>query len=104
MSTRSMLHIYAALAEKERRLISARTKAALAAARARGVRLGATLAAANRARAKTRAEALRPILAELAGKSAAAIAAELSARKVPTPNGGTWHAGSVIRVQRRLAS
>jgi DNA invertase Pin-like site-specific DNA recombinase len=98
-----MLHIYAALAEKERRLISARTKAALAAAKARGVQLGnATLAAANRAQAKARAEALRPILAELAGKSAAAIAVELNARKVPTPNGGTWHAGSVIRVQRRL--
>jgi hypothetical protein len=31
-----------------------------------------------------------------------AIAAELNARKVPTPHSGAWYAGSVIRVQRRL--
>ena len=48
------------------------------------------------------AEALRPILAELAGKSALAIAAALNERGVPTPRGGRWHAMSVIRVQRRL--
>jgi DNA invertase Pin-like site-specific DNA recombinase len=35
-----MLHLYSALAEKERALISRRTKDALAAAKARGVRLG----------------------------------------------------------------
>src|SRR5215468_6399890 len=35
-----LLHIYAALAEKERRLISERTKAAMKAAKARGVRIG----------------------------------------------------------------
>ena len=54
------------------------------------------------AEAKERAEALRPILAELAGCSANAIAAELNARKVPTPKGGPWSAVTVIRVQRRL--
>jgi DNA invertase Pin-like site-specific DNA recombinase len=37
-----MLHLYAALAEKERRMISARTKDALAAAKARGVSFGGT--------------------------------------------------------------
>jgi DNA invertase Pin-like site-specific DNA recombinase len=101
-----MLHLYAALAEKERRLISQRTKDALAAKRAQGVKLGGLNAKgiANRDEAKARAEALRPILAELNGLSARAIAAELNKRNAPTPNGGPWHSMTVIRVQRRLAS
>src|ERR1700730_2212023 len=99
-----MLHLYAALAEKERRLISQRTRDALAAKKAQGVKLGGLNAGGikNRANAKQRAEALRPILAELDGISARAIAAALNVRKVPTPNGGPWHAATVIRVQRRL--
>ena len=99
-----MLHLYAALAEKERRLISQRTRDALAAKKAQGVKLGGLNAGGikNRANAKRRAEALRPILAELDGMSARAIAAGLNVRKVPTPNGGPWHAATVIRVQRRL--
>ena len=99
-----MLHLYAALAEKERRLISQRTRDALAAKKAQGVKLGGLNAKGiqNQAEAKARAEALRPILAELEGQSANAIAGELNARKIPTPAGGAWHAGSVIRVQRRL--
>jgi DNA invertase Pin-like site-specific DNA recombinase len=99
-----MLHLYAALAEKERRLISQRTKDALAAKKAQGVRLGGINAGSIRTRdeAKARAEALRPILAELEGQSARAIAAELNRRNVPTPNGGPWHAVQVIRVLRRL--
>ena len=100
------LHIYAALAEQERRMISQRTSAGLAAAKARGVRLGnPALAAKNAADAAERDKALRPVLAELESKgmSANAIATELNARKVPTPRGGVWHAQSVIRMQRRLA-
>jgi DNA invertase Pin-like site-specific DNA recombinase len=100
-----MLHLYAALAEKERRLISERTRAALSAKKAQGVKLGGLNAKGiqNQTEAKERAEALRPIFTELAGKSARAIAAELNERKVPTPNGGPWHAATVIRVQRRLS-
>jgi DNA invertase Pin-like site-specific DNA recombinase len=99
-----MLHLYAALAEKERRLISQRTKDALAAAKVRGVKLGGLNAGGikNRAEALGRAQALRPILAELDGMSARAIAAQLNVRKVPAPNGGPWYAVTVIRVQHRL--
>jgi DNA invertase Pin-like site-specific DNA recombinase len=99
-----MLHLCAALAEKERRLISQRTKDALAAKKAQGVKLGGLNARgiANREEARARAEGLRPVLEELAGKSANAIAAELNARGVPTPTGSPWSAKTVIRVQRRL--
>jgi len=103
-----MLHIYAALAEKERRLISARTKAALQAAKARGRRLGQNgaerLAPAYKAKAAERAKALAPVLGELqaAGLSARAMAAELNQREVATPQGGRWHAQTVIRVLERL--
>jgi DNA invertase Pin-like site-specific DNA recombinase len=85
-------------------MISQRTRDALAAKKAQGVKLGGLNAKgiANRDEAKARAEALRPVLTELAGMSANAIAAELNARKIPTPSGGAWHAGSVIRVQNRL--
>jgi DNA invertase Pin-like site-specific DNA recombinase len=100
-----MLHLYAALAEKERRMISQRTKNALAAKKAHGVKLGGLNAGGikNRDEAQQRAEVLRPILAKLAGQSARAIAAELNKRKVPTFHGGPWYATTVIRVQRRLA-
>jgi DNA invertase Pin-like site-specific DNA recombinase len=98
-----MLHIYAALAEKERRLISARTKAALAQAKARGVQLGnAELAARNRASALQRAEELRPILNELQGLPLRAIAGELTNRGIAAPNGGRWQANSVRRLLSRL--
>jgi DNA invertase Pin-like site-specific DNA recombinase len=100
-----MLHIYAAFAEKERRLTSQRTKDALAVRKAQNKPQGGLRANGIKARdeAVARAEALRPILAEMAGKSTRVIAAVLNERKVPTPNGGLWHAATVVRVQRRLA-
>src|SRR5262249_50417666 len=99
-----LLHIYAALAEKERRLISERTKAGLAAARKRGVKLGGHNAQSDRtaADAQARAEALRPVFEELADLNGPACAAALNERNVPTPAGGRWHAMSVLRVRRRL--
>ena len=100
-----MLHIYAALAEQERRMISDRTKVALAGAKARGTQLGnQEQADRNRLAAQARADELRPILAQFAGQSARAIADELNAREIPTPTGAAWSAMTVIRVQRRLAA
>jgi hypothetical protein len=80
-----MLHIYAALAEKERRLISERTKAGLAAARKRGIKLGGRNEQSDRnaARAAERAEALRTVFSELKEFSANACAAELNVRVDP---------------------
>jgi DNA invertase Pin-like site-specific DNA recombinase len=108
-ATRLTLHILAAVAEHEREMIAARTKAALQAAKARGIRLGRNgadrLAPANRAGAIERARQLAPVLAELrgAGMSARQMAAELAARGIATPSGGRWHAQSVLRMMERAA-
>jgi DNA invertase Pin-like site-specific DNA recombinase len=100
-----MLHIYAALAEKERRMISERTKAALRAAKARGVVLGGMTSKSLefQREAQERAEGLRRVFAELAGLSARKAAETLNSRGVPTPGGGKWFATQVIRVRKRLA-
>jgi hypothetical protein len=65
------IEIMAAVAAQERRLISRRTKEALAAAKARGVKLGGYRhdGSISKAEALDRAEALRPVLAELADLS-----------------------------------
>src|SRR5262249_1833621 len=97
-----ILHLYAALAEKERRLISERTKVALAAAKARGVALGdATLGARNAAEAEDRDRTLQPILRELGDRPLRDIAAELTARGIAAPRGGAWNAMTVMRAMRR---
>jgi DNA invertase Pin-like site-specific DNA recombinase len=103
-----MLHIYAALAEKERRLISARTKAALQAARARGKRLGRNgadrLAPAYRAEAMRRAAELAPAIEEVRAAGAGSlrqIAAGLNQRGIMTARGGAWSAVQVKRVLER---
>jgi hypothetical protein len=57
-----------------------------------------------RADAVARAQAIAPVLAELAGLSARAIAAELNRRRVETPTGAPWSAKTVIRARQRLAA
>lgn len=108
-----VLHLYAALAEKERRLISERTKAGLRAAKARGVKLGnprlAEIHAIHNARfaagankfAATVAPAIRQAQAEGA-KSLRAIATVLNAKGIATANGGRWQAQQVANVLRRV--
>jgi DNA invertase Pin-like site-specific DNA recombinase len=107
-ATRLTLHILAAVAEHEREMISARTKAALQAAKARGVRLGRNaerLGPANHAAAVDHANQIKDVLVELAGSgmSARQIAVELTARGVPTARGGRWHPQNVIRAMQRVA-
>jgi DNA invertase Pin-like site-specific DNA recombinase len=104
-----MLTTMASVAELEAGLISERTKAALKAAKARGVKLGRhgaeVLAPKYRKEARQRAEELQPVIAELKGNglSLAKMAGELNKRKVATPRGGRWDHSSVRNVLNRLA-
>jgi DNA invertase Pin-like site-specific DNA recombinase len=112
--------VLALVAQKEREMISERTKAALAAAKARGKKLGGLRAGAlpnkaeaaarglevRQANADRRAADLLPIVAELKGRgitSASGIARELNAMGIDTPRGGKWQAVSVQRLMARLA-
>jgi DNA invertase Pin-like site-specific DNA recombinase len=99
-----MLHIHAAVAEQERRRISERTRDALRAKIAQGAKLGGLNAHGikNRDEAKERAEAMRPIFAELGNVSAREIARVLNARDIATPTGAPWSAVTVNRVRQRL--
>jgi DNA invertase Pin-like site-specific DNA recombinase len=105
-----MLHIYAAFAEEERRVISERTKAALQAAKARGVRLGnpkiEVAHAKNSAEADAFAARVRPMIEgyRAEGLSLRAIAAKLTERGVATARGGRWEAAQVRGVLRRAGS
>jgi DNA invertase Pin-like site-specific DNA recombinase len=98
-----MLHIYAALAEKERAMISERTKAALGAAKERGVKLGGPKGAAmQKDRALAYAERLRAVVTPMAGLPTRSIAAALNLEHIKTPTGGEWQSETVRRLLKRL--
>jgi DNA invertase Pin-like site-specific DNA recombinase len=110
--------IMAVVAQGERRMISARTKAALQAAKSRGIKLGGfrgvvpsdndrkAATAAVKARAKARAADLAPIVAEIRASgqvSLGDLARALTTRGIPTPRGGSqWTATAASRLLRLI--
>jgi DNA invertase Pin-like site-specific DNA recombinase len=108
-----MLHLYAALAEKERRLISERTKAALAIRKASGTKLGnpSNIREAGEAGrsslievADSHARSLLPLLRTLRAEGTITIGAVtrlLNERKIPTARGSRWHVSSVANLLAR---
>jgi DNA invertase Pin-like site-specific DNA recombinase len=113
-ATRLTIHILAAVAEHEREMISARTKAALQARKARGGRLGApdpTIggavgAARVKARAAVHADNVMPVIDSVRSAGVdtlAGIADALNARGIKSARGGAWHPATVARVMARGA-
>lgn len=119
---RLTIGLLAVINEDERERISDRTKAALAAAKARGVKLGNPNGAAPLLRAgRGNADAVRAVQAQAAERareyaeiiediqasgvaSLAGIARELNERGIITPRGGRWHASSVKNLLARSAA
>jgi DNA invertase Pin-like site-specific DNA recombinase len=115
----TVVGILAVIAQHERESISDRTRAALAAARARGVRLGnprlrpGTRAGARvamraaQATAKARAEELRDVVTDARAHGCTSLrqlAGHLNKLGVQTPRGGTWAAASVARLMYQLGA
>jgi DNA invertase Pin-like site-specific DNA recombinase len=109
-----MLHLFAALGEKERQLISDRTKAALKAAKLRGQILGnrtnlaqaqAQGVARNKAAADTFANKVWPMIDAYLknGLSMRAVASQLNDQGVSTARGGLWQAVQVSAIQKRMS-
>jgi DNA invertase Pin-like site-specific DNA recombinase len=114
-ANRLTVGIMAMVAEEERRAISERTKAALAAAKARGVKLGGPVenlknaelgrqraAETRQAKAASRIADLWPVIDAIRAEgitSASGIAKALNERGIPTTRGGRWQA---VQVQRLL--
>jgi hypothetical protein len=117
-ATRLTLHLLAAVAEYESNIISERIKAALAAAKARGVKVGgargwsptpesmAASRATRRAKMTARAMDLAPIVWDLRakGRTQAEIAEELNRQRIETPQKTIWRNDGVVRILRLTAS
>lgn len=118
-ANRFLIHIMAAVAEQEAKAISDRTKAALAAAKARGTVLGGRRVSSERFaeiasgarqvkmdKAAMKREALLPTIAKIQASGATtlrAIAAELNAQNIPTARGGEWSSVQVMRTLGTVA-
>jgi DNA invertase Pin-like site-specific DNA recombinase len=118
-ANRLTIHVLAAVAEYEASAISARTKAALAAAKARGVRLGGdrggviasqaakgnqASAVIRSAKAEKRASDLLPVIEQVRKDGATSlrqIASKLNELSIPAARGGEW---SAVQVQRILSA
>lgn len=120
-ANRLTVHILAAVAEHEAKMISDRTKAALAAAKARGTKLGRSkgqgnimteeyrtrAAAVLKERADSRVADLAPIVAELRAAGATSLrslAAGLDRAGIAPPRGTTWSPMAVSRTLARIAT
>jgi len=110
-ANRFLLHVMAAVAEHEAQAISDRTRAALAAAKARGVALGWSMpgrageqhhaarkgAERNAWKADQHAANILPVIRQIAARGASLrqIACELNMRGIKTARGGMWYAATV---------
>ena len=107
-ASKLMLHMLAAFAEHEREQISARTKAALAAAKARGVRLGSQghiLAAQNKLQASEFAESIAGAVRSIRERGITTVRAirdELNRQGFSSASGRTWHIPTVFRLLERI--
>lgn len=109
-----ILHLFAALSEKERKLIGSRTKAALATLKAQGKLLGNRTnlseaqqkgQATNSEKAKAFAAKVVPIINQYRSKNIplAAIAEELNRLGIKTALNGTWHQSTISRLLKLAA-
>ncbi|HTD29158.1 MAG TPA: recombinase family protein [Xanthomonadaceae bacterium] len=99
------INIMLSVAQLEREMISTRTKAALAAARERGTKLGSpTIAAVLQDRSAAFAASLKTVVEPMLGQSYRAIANALNAQGIASSTGGTWSAATARRLVNRMVA